>query len=119
MKRDQVTCACSAYEFPHRLGKNSGKCDGSEWAESYLTFEGTYCNMCPAMLDIASCNVSMGQEDITYCLGWQVHMLRQPNVRHPMREESLNLVDDRFNYEYEETVDQELDTEYIKKYCPF
>ncbi len=61
----QITCNCSAYNFPHRLG--GGKCSGSEWAESYFMTVGECCKQCNC--NNGGCEVATGQENISQCEG--------------------------------------------------
>lgn len=80
LRRHQVTCNCSCYEFPHRLG--GGRCYGREWAQSYLDTEGSCCRHCISNLG-NECEVSNGQEEIKHCLGFRDHLHYQPQIRHP------------------------------------
>lgn len=64
-RRAQVTCNCSAYPFPHRIG--SAKCSGSEWCASFHLYSGSddcrYCNH----NHNGQCEVATGQEPIHQC----------------------------------------------------
>ena len=89
LRAPQVTCICGAYEFPHRL--NSGRCNGSEWAESYRLYDGsecTYCN-CSTADPPYRCEVASGTEHIRHCEGAIDHLRAQPSVRHPLTEETF------------------------------
>lgn len=87
-KRDrQVTCKCSAYKFPHRIG--GGRCDGSDWAYSYMTLVGTDCISCNCLRAPGECDVVNGTESIKYCDGAERHLLRQEKYHLPMSEEEF------------------------------
>jgi len=65
-KRRQITCNCSAYNFPHRL--SGGKCTLSKFANR--TFEENYgsgiCGNCNCFNN-GICEVSEGIESPDYC----------------------------------------------------
>lgn len=63
-KKFQITCRCTAYKFPHRLG--SGKCSGDQWCGSYSLFVKDGCDTCNCYVDNI-CQVSLQQESITQC----------------------------------------------------
>jgi len=73
--REQVTCFCSIYPFPHRL--TGGKCNGIEWAESYyLNYKNNDCQNCNSNNE-TKCEVAMGQEDIDHCEAYNNQLNRQ------------------------------------------
>lgn len=84
--RHQVTCKCSAYSFPHRLG--GGKCTGDDWTRSYYIYDGEMCSSCCLNHD-GQCQVSTGQESIVECDGYLEHLRSQSYERHPITEEDL------------------------------
>lgn len=86
-KREQVTCLCLAYPFPHRCG--GGRCSGSDWAKSYLENEHSECKGCLNLINLVECEVSNGQEPIKYCPGYREHFRMQPSIRHPGGEDNL------------------------------
>lgn len=59
--RKQVTCHCSAYDFPHRFG--GGACNGQSIVET--KFGGEYCASCPAFNN--GCDVLRGVESPKEC----------------------------------------------------
>lgn len=59
-KRNQVTCECSAYGFPHRLG--GGNCNCSSWFSGYRQLDLTLCGSCNCF-NGSQCEVITGQED--------------------------------------------------------
>jgi len=67
MINNQVTCYCSAYNFPHRIG--GGICNGTEWAESYNLYITKACNNCNCLSN-DSCSVASGQESYQECEGY-------------------------------------------------
>lgn len=80
----QVICrSCSAYKFPHRLG--GGKCDGSEWAESYRANDGDMCFRCNCNRSEGpnGCDVINGAEDIREGDCYQEHLRRELGPEHP------------------------------------
>ncbi len=101
----QVTCNCSSYKFPHRI--DGGRCNASEWCESYKVCDGSLCNGCSCLNNsesgaqgerFNSCDVEQGLESVTLCEGYQDHLHSQTVIRFPM---ALNdwlstLVDDRY-----------------------
>lgn len=89
--RQQVTCRCHKYSFPHRLG--GGKCTGSEWAQSYRFTINTECKRC-ACCKKSSCDVADGAEDIGYCEGFQDVLHRQVPIRLPADENRLYVRED-------------------------
>lgn len=58
-KRHQVTCECSAYDFPHRIG--GGACTGSGWCGSYKEIDSSLCEDCNCF-ESGECQVETGQE---------------------------------------------------------
>ena len=85
-KHIQVTCLCTAYNFPHRIG--SGKCTGAMWAESYFELLKECCENCNCNNDTAKwCDVAAGIEDIKYCEGYIEHLHYQPSIRLPCTQE--------------------------------
>nr|CAA6826116.1 MAG: Unknown protein [uncultured Thiotrichaceae bacterium] len=94
--RNQVTCSCSSYPFPHRIG--GGACSGSMWAESYRQVDGSACHGCNC-LNRGSCDVQNGTESITFCEGYQDHLHTQSPLRLPASIESLfDFEDQRFGW---------------------
>ena len=92
-KRIQVTCNCSAYEFPHRIG--GGNCTGSEWASSYFGVIREACSMCNCLNSGESgaqgersgtCDVAEGIESVKMCEAYQEHLHDQPIIRLPITE---------------------------------
>ena len=83
-KRDrvQVTCYCKAYSFPHRIG--GGLCNGSQWAEDYMTWVREECELCNCLRSDSVCDVVTGVEDFKHCEGFQDHLRRQPDQRLPV-----------------------------------
>lgn len=81
LRRKAVTCWCCAYPFPHRCG--GGRCSGSDWARSYIEFEGLECQSCLLYRTHVECEVSVGQERIKYCAGYRDHLKNKPGKRHP------------------------------------
>lgn len=61
-RRSQVTCQCSAYDFPHRIG--SGQCTGGGWCGSYQEIDGDLCAGCNCHTPFG-CDVEAGLESIT------------------------------------------------------
>lgn len=88
---NQVTCRCSAYNFPHRIG--GGTCNGSEWAESYNLYITEACNNCNC-LNNGSCDVVTGQESYKECEGYQ-DFLRTGNLK------ELPIDEDKLLFQYE------------------
>lgn len=91
--RQQVTCNCSAYDFPHRLG--SGRCHASVWAENYFIVVREVCECCNSLNNGESgcrgerhgtCDVAGGLESIEHCEGYQDHLQAQPAIRLPISE---------------------------------
>lgn len=81
-KREQVTCLCKAYRFPHRI--DGGKCTGSCWAESYFLLCHEMCEGCVSHRTDGTCDVAGGIESVEYCEGYQDHLCCQPVVRLPV-----------------------------------
>lgn len=100
-RRVQVTCLCSAYEFPHRIG--GGRCSGGAWARSYMETVGECCKHCVANRGASECDVADGAETIAHCEGFRDHLLYQPTIRLPVRVETL-MERRLFYYEYAELV---------------
>ncbi len=87
--RQQVTCLCCAYNFPHRIG--GGKCSGSYWAESYYEIIGTCCDTCNCNNEhYKTCDVASGIEDILQCEGYQDHFHYAPCIRLPIAVELVS-----------------------------
>ena len=61
--RNQVTCECSAYSFPHRLG--SGSCTGAGWCDSYREIDSSLCESCNCFSN-GECQVETGQEKLKH-----------------------------------------------------
>jgi hypothetical protein len=62
--RIQVTCKCTAYGFPHRIG--GGKCYGRGWCESYRNFiDSSLCDGCNCFNN-GECDVVNGSESFKY-----------------------------------------------------
>lgn len=59
--RKQVTCRCSAYDFPHRFG--GGACNGLSIVETWCG--GNLCQTCHLMNN--GCEVLKGQESPKEC----------------------------------------------------
>lgn len=56
--RKEVTCRCSAYDFPHRFG--AGRCNGL-----HLVQPGAECELCH--LNNGGCEVIKGKESPSEC----------------------------------------------------
>lgn len=97
----QITCVCTAYTFPHRLG--GGKCSGSEWAASYREVVNTMCGACNAAYDTYGCEVADGRESIGECEGYQELLLRPTAVRLPRSLEEYMENQYSRRYEYNES----------------
>jgi len=78
--RINVTCLCDAYDFPHRI--SGGKCNGSQWAESYYEMDKGECESCQSNND-GQCDVANGAETIWSCEGVFDHMRTQDDTRLP------------------------------------
>jgi len=66
VSRFQVTCWCSSYKFPHRLG--GGSCDGGSWAKFIReTLSSEECITCNCGQDGNGCDVQDGREDVKHC----------------------------------------------------
>lgn len=78
--RRQVTCLCSRYPFPHRLG--GGRCRGCEWCESYFETDARMCSECNCNVD-GHCEVAVGQERLAYCEGAADNLHAASTDRHP------------------------------------
>jgi len=85
MRPLQVTCSCSAYSFPHRIG--GGICSGSDWSSSYRETDGEGCHRCNCLASDNACDVTQGAESIAHCEGYQDYLHTQTSQRLPM---SLN-----------------------------
>lgn len=79
-KRYQITCLCSAYNFPHRI--NSGECNGGEWCEAYTTHYGEYCTHC-SLYTNNSCEVVLGGEDVTECEAYRFYLHSNSPIKLP------------------------------------
>ena len=86
-RRFQVTCLCSSYNFPHRIG--GGRCTGSAWARSYMEVVGECCKRCVANRGSNECDVAAGAESIKHCEGVRDHLHYQSSIRLPVRLEFL------------------------------
>ena len=82
MRPLQVTCSCSAYSFPHRVG--GGACSGSDWSSSYRELDGEYCQTCNCLNRDNNCDVTQGVESIVQCEGYQDYLHTQTSNRLPM-----------------------------------
>lgn len=60
-RRNQVTCRCFAYDFPHRFG--GGKCDGYSIVRE--KFGGVQCQQCNLLNN--GCEVLKGIEPASEC----------------------------------------------------
>lgn len=63
-QRFNFPCNCPAYPFPHRI--DSGKCNGSEFAQFYFANVRTECAGCNCT-DGKTCDVADGRESIFEC----------------------------------------------------
>lgn len=61
MARHQVTCTCTAYDFPHRFG--GGRCNGLSIVEEHCG--GWLCQHCNPFNQ--GCEVMKGQEEPKEC----------------------------------------------------
>lgn len=93
-RRIQITCLCSAYDFPHRLG--GGSCSGTEWAEAYHLLITEQCNYCNC-LNNGVCEVATGQEDIGNCEGAKDFLHYNNPARLPMSVDDI-LTEQEENY---------------------
>ena len=75
----QITCFCTAYEFPHRLG--GGKCSGTQWAESYYEVIKKECSYCNCHVD-NECEVAQGIENIHQCEAYQSFLYHKVTAPH-------------------------------------
>ncbi len=107
-QRQQVTCTCSSYTFPHRI--NSGACDGSLWASSFKELDGSLCDGCSCNNTGESgcrgdrsgtCDVAESLESIELAECYQEHLHSQPVTRLPMAltDYLSSMVDDRYGYQ--------------------
>jgi hypothetical protein len=64
MKRNQITCRCSAYPFPHRL--SGGKCKLPKYVETYFYEDRTLCFNCSSN-KTSYCEVAEGLESSSVC----------------------------------------------------
>ena len=78
----QVTCVCSAYKFPHRIG--GGKCSGIDWVESYMEISGNCCEFCNSYQGINKCDVADGREAFSECDGYQQELHNAQLVNLPI-----------------------------------
>lgn len=101
-RKPQVTCNCSAYEFPHRVNSYNRKtnkgCHGDQWALSYMDIDGSMCDTCNCLRGINDCDVASGVEDISHCQGYQDHLLSQNSLRLPTTVDEM-MEDNRYGYE--------------------
>ena len=95
--KQQITCRCSAYKFPHRLG--GGKCSGSEWAESYHLTVRECCELCNCNNN-GICEVATGQESIKECEGFIDFLHYGSDIRLPRTEEDM--LEELYQSQYEE-----------------
>lgn len=87
MKKFQITCRCSAYKFPHRL--SSGKCNGSQWCESYYWSQHTECHACNNNV-YGECQVASGQESFNTCVAIEACMQYEIELKLPITQEQWN-----------------------------
>lgn len=96
-RRIQVTCWCSVYTFPHRIG--GGRCQGILWAQSYREVDGKCCKHCNN--DYAeNCDVADGRENIAYCQAIQEFLLHPPSLRLPIAIDIL--IEEKYEMWYQE-----------------
>ena len=95
--KQQITCRCSAYKFPHRLG--GGKCSGNEWAESYYLTVRECCELCNCNNNRV-CEVATGQESIKECEGAVDFLHYGSDIRLPRTEEDM--LEELYQNYYEE-----------------
>ena len=64
--RNQITCTCSAYSFPHRL--SGGKCKMEDFCQRthFESFGGGECSGCNSYVDF-ECEVASGIESVSEC----------------------------------------------------
>jgi hypothetical protein len=79
----QVTCRCSAYKFPHRIG--GGRCNGSAWAECYHIYVQDDCAFCNHNNN-GTCEVWTGQEPIKECQAFEAAMFNEVDPKLPAEE---------------------------------
>ena len=61
---NQITCVCSAYDFPHRLG--GGSCTGDSWCSSYMEITNKdLCYSCNCFNN-DNCDVVSGLENVKH-----------------------------------------------------
>ncbi len=106
-KTPQVTCSCTAYKFPHRIG--GGACSASDWCESYKEIDGSCCQYCSCNNNSESsaqgerfntCDVISELEGVKLCDGFQDYLHSQTSTRLPMSLDAYladSMVDDRFD----------------------
>lgn len=80
--RQQITCWCGRYEFPHRIG--GGACSGADWAQSYFERDHSCCGNCTSNGDNRRCDVARGAERIRYCDGMRDNLRAGDPTRHPL-----------------------------------
>lgn len=85
-KHVQVTCWCSVYTFPHRIG--GGRCQGILWARSYREVDGKCCSHCNNYY-AETCDVVDGRENIVYCEAVQEFLLHPSTLRLPTNTDTL------------------------------
>lgn len=99
-KRNQVTCECSAYDFPHRIG--GGKCSGAFWCISYNEIENEECESCNCF-ENGECQVSTGQESFKegdcYQFELRSHFLKEQYGNLPKTTEEIYEIKMRAYYD--------------------
>jgi hypothetical protein len=82
--RNEATCHCSAYPFPHRLG--GGVCSGTDWLVSYKTLVREECNYCNHDNKNLSCDVIEGKEPLSSCPAVELAKLKEITLPLPLTE---------------------------------
>ena len=78
--KKQITCLCSSYNFPHRLG--GGKCNGREWAEFYFFMDSGECSSCIFNCE-SSCEVAEGLDNIKQCEAVKYELISGYKTNYP------------------------------------
>ena len=81
MKRFQITCRCTQYDFPHRLG--GGACLGASWCQ--YVYENNVldlCGRCNCNVD-GKCEVSSGAESLACCETYDMLIHTQQHTSYP------------------------------------
>ena len=97
MAKDQVTCVCSAYPFPHRIG--GGQCTGTEWSASYMEVDSANCQTCNCNTQDGSCDVANGAESFKECEGYMDYLHTQVGIKLPKP------IEEFINEQYDEQCD--------------